>query len=59
MSDNYPFGNKHSEVQKHNKALHDQNLPKRESNHVPPKSVYTDDYEGLHENHMPAPQHTL
>jgi hypothetical protein len=36
MSDPHPFGGAHTNVQAHNKGR----IPKRESNHVPPKSVY-------------------
>lgn len=52
MPDPHPFGGAHTNVQAHNKGL----TPKRESNHVPPKSVYAGSpYAGtVTEGKMPA-----
>ncbi|MFT7186199.1 MAG: hypothetical protein ACI84K_001592 [Pseudohongiellaceae bacterium] len=52
MTDPHPFGGPHTSVQAHNKGR----IPKRESNHVPPKSVYEGSpYAGdVSEGKMPA-----
>ena len=55
MPDPHPFGGAHTHVQQHNRALHQNGGARRESNHVPPKSVYLGTpYAHIHENHMPA-----
>lgn len=55
MPDPKPCGGAHRDVKKHNKALHDAGHPRRESNHVPPKSVYAGTpYAGTGEDDMPA-----
>lgn len=53
MPDPYPKGGAHRDVQKHNLPLNKKG-EKRESNHVPPKSVYVGPYATWKEDDMPA-----